>query len=174
MSNLSLEIVEGPGAGRQVPLDGSLEIGRDPDAGLVLDDPQVSRRHARISPAGGAATVEDLGSSNGTFLNGNELHAPARVDPGDELVIGVTVMELRSAAQIEAQPSAVRAVPPALAAPERQPSYVAPVRAGAAEGPAVPELDRLIDTRTKSLARTAPVAVFVLVVIVLLLYFGTR
>ncbi|CAN5476130.1 hypothetical protein BH20ACT18_BH20ACT18_01080 [soil metagenome] len=75
MSELSLEIVEGPGAGRQVPLGEPLVVGRAPDVQVVLEDPQVSRRHARISPRGERAIVEDLGSSDGTFVNGSELHA---------------------------------------------------------------------------------------------------
>jgi len=109
VSELSLEIVEGPGAGRQVPLGEPLVVGRAQDVQVVLDDPQVSRRHARISPRGEQAIVEDLGSSNGTFVNGSELHAPAAVGGGDEVLVGVTVLEVRSMAQISERPSPNRA-----------------------------------------------------------------
>ncbi len=182
MAALSLEIVEGPGAGRQVPLGEPLVLGRAQDAQLVLEDPQVSRHHVRITPHGAQAVVEDLGSSNGTFVNGAELQAPATVGPGDDILVGVTVVELRSLAQIAAQPSAVRAVPQAIAAEAPSPPQapppptpaVAPLSApGAPEGPGE-ELARLLDVRTKRRAQTAPLAVFVLVVLVLLVYFAIR
>lgn len=178
MSELTLEIVEGPGAGRQVALGGPLVVGRAPDADVVLDDGQVSRHHARVSPTAHGAVVEDLGSSNGTFINHAELHAPARLDVGDDLLIGVTLIELRSPAQVASQPSAVRAVPPALAAPERQPTYVTPPDAGGAQGgappPAAPDLDRLLDARTRFQARTAPLAIFVLAALIVAIYFAVR
>ena len=91
MADLTLEIVEGPGAGRQLVLERPSIIGRSPDADLPLEDGQASRRHAQVSPASdGSAVVEDLGSANGTFVNHNELVGPARLDPGDEVLIGVT------------------------------------------------------------------------------------
>src|SRR5947209_2588268 len=95
VADLSLEIIEGPGAGKQVPLDRPITIGRGSDADLVLEDGESSRHHARvyISPDGSAA-VEDLASTNGTFLNHNELVGPARLDPGDHIQIGVTVLEV--------------------------------------------------------------------------------
>src|SRR5215210_2181237 len=134
MAALSLEIVEGPGAGRQLPLGEPLVLGRAQDAQLVLDDPQVSRHHARITPRGAHAVVEDLGSSNGTFVNGAQLHAPATIGPGDDILVGVTVVELRSLAQIAAQPSAVRPVPQAIAAQAPAPQGPPP--------PAPPALQR--------------------------------
>jgi pSer/pThr/pTyr-binding forkhead associated (FHA) protein len=173
MPELTLEIVEGPDAGRQVSLDRAIEIGRGDAADLTLNDGEVSRRHARVTPQVDGAIVEDLGSSNGTFVNQNELVGPARITPGDELLVGVTVMQLRSAAQVAAQPSAVRPVPPALAIPAQRPTYVAPLEQKA-PAPAVPELDRLVDARTKSQARTAPLAIFVLVVLAVLVYLGTQ
>src|SRR5436190_22307213 len=116
MAELNLEIVEGPSAGRQIPLSAPLVVGRGQDAQVVLDDARVSRNHARITPHGGTAVVEDLGSSNGTFVNGNQLYAPATIGPGDDVLVGVTVLEVRSMAQIAAQPSAVRPVPASIAA----------------------------------------------------------
>lgn len=173
MADLTIEIVEGPGAGKQVTLTEPLDIGRDPHSGLILDDDQVSRHHARITPDESGAVVEDLGSSNGTFVNHNELVAPARVTDGDELLIGVSVLQLRSAVQVAAQLSAVRAVPAALAVPERRPTFVDPP-AGAAPASVAPDLQRLVDARTKAKAQLAPLAVFVLAALVVLIYFGTQ
>jgi pSer/pThr/pTyr-binding forkhead associated (FHA) protein len=66
---LLLEIVEGPGAGRQHRVEGPVVLGRDAGADVVLDDARVSRRHARMTPEPGGIVVEDLGSRNGTFVN---------------------------------------------------------------------------------------------------------
>ena len=172
MAELSLEIVEGPGAGRKQALTGPVEIGRDPAADLTLDDEQVSRRHARITPRDNDAVVEDLGSRNGTFVNGNEIHAPARLGPGDHVLVGVSVLELRTAEQVARQASAVRPIPPALATPPRQPDFVdEKVLAGPKAGH---QLDPLLDKRTKGKARMAPLAIFLLVVFVVLIFLATR
>jgi pSer/pThr/pTyr-binding forkhead associated (FHA) protein len=112
MAELLLEIVEGDGAGKQVSLDGPVDIGRDPSLNMALGDEQASRRHARVSPQqGGAAVVEDLGSTNGTFVNEQALTGPQNANPGDKIRVGLTVIELRSQAQVAARPSAVNAVP---------------------------------------------------------------
>ncbi len=179
MVELTLEIVEGPDAGRQLPVSGTVVIGRSPDADMVLADPQVSRRHARVTADDGAAVVEDLGSANGTFINHAELHGPARLDPGDDLLVGVTVLALRTRAQIAAVPSAVRPVPPGLARPLRGADDVPPGGTvddrSAAEAPAPPkELARLYDVRVRQRANLAPLAVFLLVCFVVMIYLATR
>lgn len=173
MPEVLLEVVEGPASGRQVPLNGPVEIGRDPRAGVVLQDDQTSRHHVRITPIEGGALAEDLGSTNGTFVNGNQIHAPTRMTPGDQLLVGISVIQLRSATQVARQPSAVRPVPPALASPPRQPDFI-PGAVAKGGGPPTPELDRLLDIRTKAKARTAPLAIFILVVFVVLIYLATR
>lgn len=177
---LTLEIVEGPDAGRQLTLERPVVIGRGADVDLTLEDGQVSRHHAKVSPAaGGSATVEDLGSANGTFVNHNELHGVARLDPGDELLVGVTVLELRTRSQVAAQPSALRPVPPGLAAAPRKPDYVNPDVLEAESGAAAPtaeaaDLLRYLDIRTRRRAQLAPVALFVLVALALIIYFAVR
>jgi pSer/pThr/pTyr-binding forkhead associated (FHA) protein len=204
---LSLEIVEGAGAGGMVGLAGPVTVGRGRDADLVLADELVSRHHAQITPSGSGALVEDLGSRNGTFVNGEVIHGPTRLTPGDQLQLGVTLVELRSATQIAERPSAVHQVPPPLAVPPRTPDYLAgtdpdagpdrraaahpvtpgpatpglPSRDPAAPGPPSPwpggrprhELDPLLDSRTKGKARTAPLALFVLVALVVIIYLAT-
>jgi predicted component of type VI protein secretion system len=112
MSDLILEIVEGPGAGRQVGLDGVLDVGRDASMGLALEnDGQVSRRHARFSLQGGAAIVEDAGSTNGTYVNDQLIATPRPLRPGDKVRLGLTVLELRTRQQVAARPSAVHPRP---------------------------------------------------------------
>jgi pSer/pThr/pTyr-binding forkhead associated (FHA) protein len=166
---LTLEIVEGPDAGKSARLAGTIEIGRDPAVGFALRDEQVSRRHARISSRGGGAIVEDLGSRNGTFVNDQPVSGPTSIAAGDEVLVGVSVLALRTAAQ----PSAVRPVPPALAVPERRPTFVDPPE-GAPPRLVVPELDRLVDRRTKAQARLAPFALLVLVMFIVAIYLGTQ
>jgi pSer/pThr/pTyr-binding forkhead associated (FHA) protein len=179
---LTLEIIEGPGAGNQLVLNGPAVIGRAPDADLVLEDGEASRHHARVTPEpGGSATVEDLESANGTFVNHNELMGPARLDPGDELLIGVTVIQVRSPQQIVSRPSAVIQIPPGLATAPRSPTYVNPevvrtenAQEQAAASPGLSQLDRYLDVRVRRRAQLAPLALVVLVAIALILYFALK
>ncbi len=175
---LTLEIVEGPGAGRQISLQRPLVVGRASDADIVLEDGEVSRRHARITPeSNGSARVEDLGSANGTFLNQNEIEGEAILDPGDQLLIGVTLIQLRSSQQRAIQPSAVIVVPPALARAPQAPRYVNPAVAQAEteHRPSAgrqPSLDRYLDVKVRRRAQLAPLALFVLVALALIVYFA--
>jgi pSer/pThr/pTyr-binding forkhead associated (FHA) protein len=173
--SLTLEIVEGPGAGKQYDIDRAVVIGRDNTADLVIDDSQASRRHARIEPTGHGAIVEDMGSTNGTFINDNELHGRAEIGPNDELLIGVTVMQVRTAAEVQRQPSLARAVP-SFAVPESRPTFTDAVSGDApSTGPidsGVPELERLRDSRVKTKASLAPLAIFVLAALAVVIYLG--
>ena len=92
----SLHVVSGPDAGRVHPLpDGEPQlIGRSAEA-LGSRDPSVSRRHAELTPAGGRWFVRDLGSANGTFVNGHPVRERCEVRAGDAVRVGDTVMELR-------------------------------------------------------------------------------
>ena len=168
---LTLEIVEGPDAGRLVPLTGALELGSDPAAGLALADPHVEPHHARVSPQGDGALVEDLGRPGGTFVNDAELHDRTHIRAGDEIQVGITVLQLRRASDVEASPSAVRLKPPPLRIEGTAPGYVPPEVAR--QKPATPELDDLLDTRVKLQARTAPLAIFVLVVFAVMIFLAT-
>ena len=76
-----LRFVTGPLAGREVEVTAALVLGRQA-ADLVVDDPQVSRRHASVRPAGDALEVEDHGSRNGTWVNGARAEGPTRLAPG--------------------------------------------------------------------------------------------
>lgn len=87
-----LIIEQGPNPGLQIDLDrDELVIGRDQGCDLVIADPSVSRRHAHLLQRGEQIVVEDLGSSNGTFINGLRLSAPAVLQPGDTLGLGQVV-----------------------------------------------------------------------------------
>jgi Protein of unknown function (DUF3662)/FHA domain len=63
-------------------------IGRSREADVVIDDPNVSRRHAEVRPSGGSWIVRDLGSTNGVKVNGRRIQGPQSLRPGDEIVLG--------------------------------------------------------------------------------------
>ena len=83
------------GKPRSVKLGPSMTIGRAPGCELLIDDTYASSQHARLFGKNGSWYVEDLGSTNGTFVNDQRLAAPAMVQPGDKIRIGTTTLELR-------------------------------------------------------------------------------
>jgi DNA-binding winged helix-turn-helix (wHTH) protein len=84
---------------RQIPLlEGPNVIGRGEDAAIQMDAPGVSRHHARILVAGSDATLEDLGSKNGSYVNGT-LVTSRRLSDRDEIRLGATVLTFRIASQ---------------------------------------------------------------------------
>ncbi len=92
-----LLVTAGALAGTRVTLDARpILIGRADDSTLVLDDDYASTRHARISMQGDEWYVEDLGSTNGTYLDRAKVTGPTRVPLGVPVRIGKTVIELRS------------------------------------------------------------------------------
>src|SRR4051812_22561587 len=80
--------------GAEWPLGTSARIGRSASCDVVLTDDSVSRRHAEIALRGGVCVVRDLGSCNGTWVNGRVVQR-ARLRRGDELQLGETVIRLR-------------------------------------------------------------------------------
>ncbi|MFD3537919.1 FHA domain-containing protein [Streptomyces sp. NPDC058662] len=92
-----LVVSEGTLTGTTVALAGqTITLGRAHDSTIVLDDDYASSRHARIYPdRDGQWIVEDLGSTNGTYLDRNRLTTPTPIPPGAPIRIGKTVIELR-------------------------------------------------------------------------------
>ncbi len=89
-------IVEGANAGEAISLDHApLLIGRGSDAAIRLDDDYVSTRHARIAASGDTWFVEDLGSTNGTYLGTQRISQPTTLNLGSQVRIGKTILELR-------------------------------------------------------------------------------
>lgn len=81
---------------REIPLpEGESLIGRTPACRVVIDSPQVSRLHARVYVAAGRATVEDLGSKNGTFLDERRIERPTRLADGSRLIVGPALLAFR-------------------------------------------------------------------------------
>jgi hypothetical protein len=95
-SGRRVAVVEGDSLkGKSFDVGDELTIGRADKCSVVLDDPYVSQVHARIFANNGSLMVEDLGSTNGTYLNRQRITAPTELQRGDRVKIGKTVLELR-------------------------------------------------------------------------------
>jgi pSer/pThr/pTyr-binding forkhead associated (FHA) protein len=89
-------IVDGPTAGQAVPLEQApILIGRGADAAIRLDDDYVSTRHARIGASNGTFYVEDLGSTNGTYIGSQRLTQATAIQLGSQVRVGKTTLELK-------------------------------------------------------------------------------
>ncbi len=80
-----------------VLIEGANVIGRAQDSTIQIDSPGVSRYHARILVSGGEATLEDLGSKNGTHVNGVRITTPTRLSDDSEIRLGAMVLTFRIA-----------------------------------------------------------------------------
>lgn len=90
-------VQERPVGGAEYPVEDGMTIGRT-SGDVLIADPQVSRRHAVVRLPGPRPVVEDLGSTNGTFVNGEQLTGPRELEVGDEVRFGAVLWRLRPAA----------------------------------------------------------------------------
>ncbi|USR79484.1 FHA domain-containing protein FhaB/FipA [Arcanobacterium pinnipediorum] len=91
-----LVVVRGPLTGTAIPLGTSaITVGRSPDLALVLDDGYASSRHARFYLQGETWYIEDLNSTNGTWVGTQKIQSPVELSIGVPVIIGKTTMELR-------------------------------------------------------------------------------
>ncbi len=98
---LRLEVISGNATGDTIVVDDELVIGRHAEgAGRLSEDEEISRQHARISrEATGDYAIEDLGSSNGTFINGLRIQSPRLLALGDSIEAGATTLVVRAIVQ---------------------------------------------------------------------------
>lgn len=93
---MKLVAQSGPLAGRELPIDKPvLVLGRGAGSDILLEDQEVSRRHAEIRFAGGQVSITDTGSMNGTFVNGMRIQASQVLLPGDEIRAGTTIFRFQ-------------------------------------------------------------------------------
>ena len=91
-----LVVIEGPLIGTIVPLGNvQITVGRAADSTLVIDDDYASSRHARIYPAEGSWVVEDLGSTNGTWIDRTRITSPTVLPVGAPLRVGRTTLQIQ-------------------------------------------------------------------------------
>ncbi len=123
MSHERLRVLVGQTPGTWFTVDGELVIGRAADDadGRLGDDPQLSRRHARLAHgAAGALTIEDLGSSNGTFVNGERVEGVRVLRLGDVVRMGTTELAVTDERGRIPEPTRVDAPPLAPVAPPEE------------------------------------------------------
>lgn len=89
--------MNGPQLDRKIELPSPVcVLGRAPTASVRLDDESVSKEHARLSHTDNRFLIEDLGSSNGTFVNGRRVHGRAEIRPGDLIRLGAVILKLEA------------------------------------------------------------------------------
>jgi pSer/pThr/pTyr-binding forkhead associated (FHA) protein len=119
----------GPTPGATFSLEGDqLTIGRDSSNGVSINDAEVSRKHARLTFQGGKYVIEDLGSTNGTFVNGQRLSSSAVLKSGDVVSLGEQIVLLFETLSVD--PGAT------MASPRKARATAAPAPAPAAPMPA--------------------------------------
>lgn len=132
-----LTMRSGPTPGKNYPIEQEeLMLGRDLANDIAISDPEVSRRHARFFLQNDNILVEDLGSTNGTFLNGERIASPQQLRPGDVITLGesivlvferagydpdATVISTRGEPTIERQPEPQAYQPPVEQPARKQP-----------------------------------------------------
>jgi pSer/pThr/pTyr-binding forkhead associated (FHA) protein len=129
-----LRFTDGPMAGREVEVASVLVLGRQA-ADLVIEDAQVSRRHASVRPAGDALEVEDLGSKNGTWVNGGRIAGAVRVASGDRVRVGDSTFQVEldpASASADERPAGAALTEPTPALPFEPPPQRPDPRPGVA------------------------------------------
>jgi predicted component of type VI protein secretion system len=127
-ANFRLVMRTGPTVGKVFPLDkNELFLGRDLSNDLVINDPEISRRHSRLYLQGNGYIIEDLGSTNGTFVNGQRLMGPNMLRPGDLVTFGERMSLVYEASDFDQDATMVSpAARPAFDDPDPVQVYPAP------------------------------------------------
>jgi pSer/pThr/pTyr-binding forkhead associated (FHA) protein len=184
-SQFQLVMRSGPTPGKVYELlQEDLTIGRDISNAIVINDPEISRRHSRLSAQAGSYVIEDLGSTNGTFVNGQRLMGPHMLRPGEVVMLGEhigfafeTTYDPNATLATGSGPDVYRAaqpVPQTVVAPTpeqyepayqqpayepayEQPAYQQPAYSGQVPlGPPEPYMDQSMPVYGDTMTETAP------------------
>jgi predicted component of type VI protein secretion system len=150
MSNFRLVLRAGPTPGKAFPLDkDEMFIGREANNDITINDPEVSRKHARLYVQGGNMILEDLGSTNGTSVNGQRLTGPYVLRAGEIITLGEKITLLfesvssdanatMASSRISSQPQFNAQPPQVYQTPPPQPPVYAPPPAARYQAPPPP------------------------------------
>lgn len=126
-AQFELSMRSGPSPGQTYSLSESeYIIGRDPHVDISISIPEVSRRHARLRFEMDGYIIEDLGSTNGTFVNGQRLSGPHVLRPGEKIQLGDAVTLLYKSARYDPNATVVTPASEAASIPQQQPQRPAP------------------------------------------------
>jgi hypothetical protein len=134
----------GPNTGKVFPLEASeIIVGRDASNGVAINDGEISRKHAKLSLHGSAYVLQDLGSTNGSFVNGQRLTGTQVLNPGDTVSFGENIVMIYETAQDPNATIISSSQAPKTVAPVRRPAPApapapAPVQAYSGQIPAGP------------------------------------
>ncbi len=144
-AQFQLVMRQGPTPGATFSLEGDqLIIGRDSSSGVAINDAEVSRKHARLSFQGGKYVLEDLGSTNGTFVNGQRLASPVVLKSGDVISFGEQIMLMYEALSAD---SGATVMSPRKSAPPRPTAAPAPAYQAPAAPPPAPAYSAPLQTK---------------------------
>jgi serine/threonine protein kinase len=103
---LRLRVTAGNALGSEIQVRDEFVIGRQAsEEGQLGQDAEISRQHARIAPSNGSFVIEDLGSTNGTFVNGRRISKPEILSPGDRIQVGATTLVVQVSVPSMAAPA---------------------------------------------------------------------
>jgi hypothetical protein len=134
----------GPNPGKIYPLEApEVIIGREASNGVAINDAEISRKHAKLSLHGSAYVIQDLGSTNGSFVNGQRITGTQVLNPGDTISFGENILLLYESAQDPNATMISSAQAPKTLAPARKPIATpapapAPVQSYSGQVPAGP------------------------------------
>ncbi|MBI4508686.1 MAG: DUF4388 domain-containing protein [Deltaproteobacteria bacterium] len=155
MPQYALRFISGKYQGGEFPLrmDREIVIGRSSDLDMVLVEDMVSRKHAKISTMGSQIVIQDLGSTNGTFVNGEKIKK-VQLKEGDRILVGTSIIKLvaadGSAPSLQASEAEARARLASNAATRSQVSTAGRPMSGSIEEIPLPDLLQLLSTSRKS------------------------
>ena len=151
MTRLALRFISGKYQGGEFPLRANREIviGRSSDLDMVIVEDMVSRRHAKITTSDAGILIQDVGSTNGTFVNGEKIEGVARLAEGDRILVGTSIIKVVAVDALSAE-SEAEARRRLEAGAARQSQASGRPMSGVIEEIPLPDLLQLLSTSRKS------------------------
>jgi len=151
-TRFALRFISGKYQGGEFPLRNNREIiiGRSSDLDMVLVEDMVSRRHAKITTTADEILIQDVGSTNGTFVNGEKISGRARLTEGDRILVGTSIIKVVAVNDQQAATTEAEARRKLEAGAARQSTTAGRPMSGVIEEIPLPDLLQLLSTSRKS------------------------